>query len=152
MKREIDGRIYDTGRAEVIASHEGGSAPSHRISTLYRSSEGHYFTVEEQEAHGIDGALLTALTDAMARQWLEDHGKAALAGSLFRSNGFLVRIEVGAELLCRIDCAADAAGLSEQAWVLQAIRAALAAAPGSAAVSRQELRPAESLAAHARMP
>lgn len=149
MKREIDGRIYDTGHAEVIASHKDESTPIHRISSLYRSSEGHYFTVD---AHGIDGALLTPLTDAMARQWLEDHGKEALAGSLFRSNGFLVRIEVGAELLCRIDCAADAAGLSEQAWVLEAIRAALAAAPGSAAVSRKELRPAASPAAHARIP
>lgn len=86
----------------------------------------------------------------MARQWLENRGKAALAGSLFRSGGFLLRVEVDAELLCRIDCAADAAGLSEQAWVVAAVRAALAAAPGSARVSGQELH--RSLAAQARIP
>ena len=55
MKREINGRIYDTGRGEVIASHGSGSPPLPGISTLYRSGEGLYFIVEEQEAHGVDG-------------------------------------------------------------------------------------------------
>ncbi|MBL8667329.1 MAG: hypothetical protein JNM48_07705 [Rhodospirillales bacterium] len=146
MKREIDGHIYDTGRAEVIASHESGTTHIHRISTLYRSGDGRYFIVEEQEAHGIDGALLTPLSEAMAREWLENHGRVALAGSLFRSTGFLLRIEVDAELLCRIDCAAEAAGLAQQAWVLAAIHNTLAAAPGGGG-SRQEPP-----AAHARVP
>jgi hypothetical protein len=58
MKREIDGCIYD-GRAKVIAFHDSGTSHIHRISSLYRSAHGRYFVGEEQEVHGVDGALLT---------------------------------------------------------------------------------------------
>jgi hypothetical protein len=62
----------------------------------------------------------------MAREWLEKHGKAALAGSLFKDGRILLRIEIDSDLLRQIDCAAEDAGLLEQAWVLAAISAALA--------------------------
>ena len=126
MKREIGGCIYDTADAEVIASHETGSTHIHRMTSLYRSTDGRYFLVEEQEIHGIDGALLTPLTDTMAREWLEKHGKAPLAGALFSAGGLFLRVEIDAERLCQIDAAAQAAGLTEQEWVLAAISAALA--------------------------
>lgn len=135
MKREIDGHVYDTADARVIASSETGSTHVHRVSSLYRSGEGRYFLVEEQEIHGVDGALLTPLSDAMAREWLEKHGKADLAGSLFRNGRIFLRLEIDSGLLQRIDAAAEAAGLSEQAWVLSAIHAALAGDAASASVS-----------------
>lgn len=125
MKREIGGCSYDTADAEVIASHETGSTHIHRMTSLYRSAAGRYFLVEEQEVHGIDGALLTPLTDVMAREWLEKHGKASLAGALFNDGGLFLRVEIDAERLCQIDAAAQAAGLTEQEWVLAAISAAL---------------------------
>jgi hypothetical protein len=135
VKREIDGNIYDTADAKVIASYEKGSTHVHRMSSLYRSGDGRYFLVEEQEIHGVDGAMLTPLTETMAREWLENHGKADLAGSLFRNgriflrieidSSLLQRIEIDSSLLQRIDAAAATAGVSEQAWVLNAINAAL---------------------------
>lgn len=125
MKREIDGNIYDTADAKVIASYEKGSTHVHRMSSLYRSGDGRYFLVEEQEIHGVDGALLTPLTETMAREWLENHGKADLAGSLFRNGRIFLRIEIDSSLLQRIDAAAATEGVSEQAWVLNAINAAL---------------------------
>jgi hypothetical protein len=126
MKRQIDGIVYDTAHAKVIASHETGSTHVHRTSSLYRSAEGRYFVVEEQEVHGVDGALLIPLTDAMAREWLEKHGKPDIAGSLFRNGRIFLRIEIDSDLLLRIDAAAAAGGVSEQAWVIDAIRSALA--------------------------
>jgi hypothetical protein len=125
MKREIDGKMYDTADAKVIASYEKGSTHVHRTSSLYRSNDGRYFLVEEQEIHGVDGALLTPLTETAAREWLERHGKADLAGSLFRNGRIFLRIEIDSGLLQRIDAAAEAAGVSEQAWVIGAINAAL---------------------------
>jgi hypothetical protein len=125
VKREIDGNIYDTADAKVIASYEKGSTHAHRMSSLYRSGDGRYFLVEEQEIHGVDGALLTPLTETMAREWLENHGKADLAGSLFRNGRIFLRIEIDSSLLQRIDAAAATEGVSEQAWVLNAINAAL---------------------------
>ena len=142
MKREIDGCVYDTASAEVIASHESGTTHIHRMSSLYLSAEGRYFVVEEQEIHGVDGALLTPLTDAMAREWLEKHGKAGLAGSLFKNGAFFLRVEIDADLLCQIDCAAEAAGLSEQAWVLAAINAALAGGGDAGGASPDDERQA----------
>ncbi len=127
MKREFEGTIYDTAHARVIASHETGSTHVHRMSSLYRSAEGRYFVVEEKEVHGVDGALLTPLNDKMAKDWLETHGKAELAGSLFRNGRIFLRIEIDSGLLQRIDAAAEAAGLTEQAWILAAIERGLAA-------------------------
>ncbi|MFO1153918.1 MAG: hypothetical protein U1E42_09700 [Rhodospirillales bacterium] len=129
MKREINGHVYDTADAKIIASHERGSTHIHRLSSLYRSPQGRYFVVEEREIHGVDGALVTPLTDAMAREWLENHGKADLAGSLFRNGRIYLRIEIDAALLQRIDAATAAEGVSEQTWVLRAIETALAGAP-----------------------
>ena len=126
MKREIDGYVYDTADARVIASYETSSTHVRRLSSLYRSGEGRYFIVEEQETHGVDGALLTPLTDATAQEWLESHGKADLAGSLFKNGRIFLRIEIDSGLLHQIDAAAEAAGQSEQDWVVGAIRGALA--------------------------
>ncbi len=126
MKREIDGYVYDTANASVIASHETGTTHIQRLSTLYRSAEGRYFIVEEQERYGVYGALLTPSTDAMAQKWLEDHGKTDLAGSLFKNAKTFLRVEMDLDLLRRIDAAAGAAGLSKEAWVNGAIEGALA--------------------------
>ena len=69
----------------------------------------------KQEAHSIDGVLLT-LTEATAREWLEDYGRSDLAGSLFKNGRiFIIRIEIDIRLLHRIDAAAEAAGMMEQA-------------------------------------
>lgn len=83
MKREIEGRVYDTTLATLVASHMSSSTHIHRATSLYRAPDGSFFLVEEREAHGVDGALLTPLTGAMAREWLEEHGKAELAATLF---------------------------------------------------------------------
>jgi hypothetical protein len=70
----------------------------------------------KQEAHSIDGVLLTPLTEATAREWLEDYGRSDLAGSLFKNGRiFIIRIEIDIRLLHRIDAAAEAAGMMEQA-------------------------------------
>lgn len=84
MKREIEGRVYDTNSATLIASHAGGSTHIHRVISLYCSSDGDYFLLEEREVHGVDGAILTPCTDSMAREWLEEHGNAELASKLLR--------------------------------------------------------------------
>ncbi|MFO1155404.1 MAG: hypothetical protein U1E43_00885 [Rhodospirillales bacterium] len=141
MKREIGECIYDTAEAEVIASHETGSTHIHRMTSLYRSTGGRYFLVEEQEVHGIDGALLTPLSDAMAREWLEKHGKASLASALFSAGGLFLRIEIDADRLCQIDAAAQAAGLTEQEWVLGAIGAALTRVHAAADISADTPEP-----------
>ena len=125
MKREIDGYVYDTADARVIASYETGSTHVRRMSSLYRSVEGRYFIVAEQETHGLDGVLLTPLTEATAQEWLESHGKADLAGSLFKSGRIFLRIEIDSDMLRRIDAAAEAAGQSEQDWVVSTIKGAL---------------------------
>lgn len=125
MKREIDGHVYDTAEARVIASYETGSTHVRRLSSLYRSVEGRYFVVEEQEAHGVDGVRLTPLTEATAQEWLESHGKADLAGSLFKNGRIFLRIQIDSDMLRRIDAAAEAAGQSEQDWVVATIKGAL---------------------------
>lgn len=129
MKREIDGYVYDTANARVIASHASGRTHVHRSTSLYRSPDGRYFTVEEQETHGLEGILLTPLTEAMAREWLYNHGRSDLAGSLFKNGRIFLRIEIDSTLLHRIDAAAEAVGMTEQAWVVAAINAALAGTP-----------------------
>ncbi len=146
MRREIDGYTYDTADARVIASHETGSTHVHRMISLYRCRDGRYFIVEEREIHGVDGALLTPLTEAMARDWLEKHGKAELARSLFKNGRIFLTVEVDSGLFRRIAAAAEAAGVSEQAWVLSAITTTLdgkggMAKPGALApASAQRLR------------
>lgn len=129
VQRTIDGCVYDTDQATVIASHESGTTHVRRLSSLYRSATGQFFVVEEQQAHGVDGALLTPLSDATARRWLENHGKAETARSLFKNGRIFLRIELDSALLGRMDAAAEAAGLSDQAWILAAIVSALAANP-----------------------
>jgi hypothetical protein len=74
----------------------------------------------------VDGALLTPVTDAMAREWLGKHGKAALAGSLSKNGRIFLRIGIDADLLRQIDCAAEDVGLFGTGVVLAAISAALA--------------------------
>lgn len=125
MKRTIEGHTYDTALATVIASHSSDSTHVHRVNTLYRSAEGQYFLVEEKEAHGVDGALLTPMTDPMARTWLENHAKADVAGELFKKGRIFLRVEIDGDLLHRIDDAAAEKGLSEQDWVVEAIQAVL---------------------------
>jgi hypothetical protein len=49
MKRQIDGCLYDTPLAKVIASHASGSTHVHQSTSLYRSLEGKYFTVESRK-------------------------------------------------------------------------------------------------------
>lgn len=137
MKRTIDGFVYDTAHARVIASHETGTTHVHRLTTLYRTAEGRYFSVEEQEAHGVNGALLTPLTDMMAQEWLMRHRSADQAGSPAKNGRIYMRVEIDAELLHRIDAEAAAAGLSEQAWVVAAIERALAQ-PGETIIRPSE--------------
>lgn len=83
MKREIDGRVFDTTQATLVASDMSSSTHVHRAVSLYRSADGHYFLVEEREIHGIDGALLTPFSESMAREWLTEHGKGEIASELF---------------------------------------------------------------------
>ncbi len=147
MKREIDGNVYNTGDATVIASHEKGGTHTHRTSSLYRSRDGRYFVVEEQEIHGVDGAMLTPMTDAMAREWLQNHGRADLAGSLFRNGRIFLTIEVDSALFRRIAAAAEAAGVSEQTWALSVITAALDGKGGMASPSALAAASAERLQA-----
>lgn len=145
MRREIDGQTYDTADARVIASHEAGSTHVHRMSSLYRSNDGRYFIVEEREIHGVDGALLTPLTEPMARDWLEKHGKADLAGSLFKNGRIFLTIEVDSGLFRRIAAAAEDAGVSEQAWVVSVATATLDAKRGIATSGALALAPVHRL-------
>lgn len=83
----------------------------------------------EQEAHGLQRISLTPLTEAMAREWLYNRGRSDLAGSLSRNGRIFLRIEIDSTLLHRIDAAAEAAGMTEKAWVVAAIKTALGGTP-----------------------
>lgn len=83
MKREIDGRVYDTTLATLVASHGSSSTHTHRAMSLYQSPEGDFFLVEEREVHGVDGALLTPFTESMAHEWLTEHGRGDVLSKLF---------------------------------------------------------------------
>ena len=83
MRREIEGKAYDTTTATVIATHTSDSTHIHRAVSLYQSPTGDYFLVEEREAHGVDGAILTPCTAAMARDWLLGHDLTDRAPQLF---------------------------------------------------------------------
>ena len=131
MQREIDGRLYDTAQATVVASNERTGTHIHRARTLYRSTDGAYFVVEEHEIYGVDGALMTALSDAMARQWLEEHGKADLAQSLFEDHDTPMTLTIGGALRQRVGLSARAAGMSENVWALSVLEAAAESALGA---------------------
>ncbi len=126
MKRDIDGKIYDTGDARLIASHEVDTTHTRRVTSLYRSPPGDFFLVEEHETHGQDGALLLPFTDDMALKWLETRGKRDIAEELFRDKPATVVIEVDRHMLRTIDEAAGAAGQSRNEWLTAAIESALA--------------------------
>ncbi len=125
MRQEIEGVVYDTASAALIGSHEVDSTHVRRVTALYRSEQGRYFIVEEHETHGLDGALLLPFTDAMAREWLLAHGKAAAAPGLFEGVPVSVTVDLDGALVARLDHAAQAAGLSRQDWLSAAIAKAL---------------------------
>lgn len=126
MKRDIDGKTYDTAAARLIASHEVDTTHTRRVTALYRSSDRDFFLVEEHETHGQDGALLLPFTDDMALKWLETRGKRDIAEELFRDKPATVVIEIDRHMLRVINETAEAAGRSRDEWVTAAIEAALA--------------------------
>ncbi|MGF1641656.1 MAG: hypothetical protein ACFCUO_11970 [Rhodospirillales bacterium] len=126
MRRDIDGNSYDTATATRLTSHETDTTHHRRVTTLYQTPDGGYFIVEEQESYGQDGALLIPLTDDMTLQWLEARGKRDLAESLFGDRAATIAIEIDRHLLHEIDDAAKAAGKTRQAWLTEAIEAAIA--------------------------
>lgn len=126
MKRDIDGKIYDTEAARLIASHEVDTTHTRRVTSLYRSAAGEFFLVEEHETHGQDGALLLPFTDDMALKWLETRGKRDIAEELFRDKPATLVIEIDRHMLRTIDETADATGKSRAEWLTAAIEAALA--------------------------
>jgi hypothetical protein len=126
MKRDIDGKTYDTAAARLIASHEVDTTHTRRVTALYRSAGGDFFLVEEHETHGQDGALLLPFTDDMALKWLETRGKRDIAEELFRDKPATVVIEIDRHMLRAVTETAEAAGRSRDEWVTAAIEAALA--------------------------
>lgn len=126
MKRDIDGKTYDTETARLIASHEVDTTHTRRLTSLYRSPTGEFFLVEEHEAHGQDGALLLPFTDDMALKWLETRGKRDIAEELFRDKPATVVIEVDRHMLRVIDQTAAAAGRSRTEWLTATIEGAIA--------------------------
>ncbi len=117
MKREIDGRLYDTIDATLVASQSSASTHIHRAASLYRSPEGHFFLVDEREVHGVDGALLTPLTDEMARAWLDEHGRADLSTDLFGGDDVAVTVHLHPALYRRIETAAKSVGALPADWI-----------------------------------
>jgi hypothetical protein len=126
MKRDIDGKTYDTAAARLIASHEVDTTHTRRVTALYRSAGGDFFLVEEHETHGQDGALLLPFTDDMALKWLETRGKRDIAEELFRDKPATVVIEIDRRMLRAVTATAETAGQSRDQWVTAAIEAALA--------------------------
>lgn len=137
MRREIDGRVYDTTLAMLVASQEKSSTHIHRATSLYRSADGDFFTVEEREVHGVDSAMLTPLSPEMAREWLEEHGKTNIALSEFEDGKVSVSLELGASLKKRIAADARARGISEEGWMIAALEAALTVAKTTGTHSQQ---------------
>jgi hypothetical protein len=126
MRRDIEGKTYDTARATPLASHEVDTTHHRRVATLYQTPEGAFFVVEEQESYGQDGALLIPFTDDMTLQWLETRGKKELAEALFADRAATIAIEIDRHLLHEIDAAAEAAGKTRKQWLTSAIEAAIA--------------------------
>lgn len=125
MKREINGRVYDTAAATVIVSYGSDSTHVHRTTSLYQSRDGEFFIVEEQEVHGVDRALLIPMTSAMACEWLKNHGNKELAQSLFNREPETPDLELDSTLKQRVRTAAAVAGLTDRQWIIHAINAAL---------------------------
>ena len=87
-KKVIDGKVYDTEKAELIHEWEsaGVAGDIHYLcEELYRTPRGAYFLVGEggaatsyaQRIEGnswADGGDICALTEAEAIEWLEAHG------------------------------------------------------------------------------
>lgn len=87
-QKVIDGKIYDTEKAELIHEWENGDSPGdiHYLEEkLYRTSGGSYFLVGEggaatsyaQRIEGnsrADGGDICAMMEAEAIIWLEEHG------------------------------------------------------------------------------
>jgi len=126
MRREIEGKTYDTSRATRLASHEVDTTHHRRVATLYQTPAGAYFVVEEQENFGQDSALLIPFTDDMTLQWLETRGKKELAEALFGNTAATIAIEIDRHLLHEIDDAAKAAGKTRKQWLTAAIETVVA--------------------------
>ena len=125
MKRKIDGKTYDTETARLIASHEVDTTHTRRVNTLYRTSTGEYFLLEEHEAHGQDGAMLLPFTDDMALKWLEMRGRFEIAEELFGDKPTTIVMEIDRRMLRTVDETAQAAGKSRDQWLAETIEAAL---------------------------
>ena len=126
MRRDIEGKTYDTATGTRLASHETDTTHHRRVTTLYQTPKGDFFIVEEQESYGQDGVLLIPLTDDMALQWLETRGKKELAEALFGDQAATIAIDIDRHLLHEIDDAAKAAGKTRKQWLTTAIEASLA--------------------------
>lgn len=97
MLRVIEKQHYDTLTAELVADFDTGYPCTdirHHYETLYLSSEGSWFLLEEDGPHSpyagfVPGGLIGAetihpLTPEQAQEWLEDHQKVAELGRYFR--------------------------------------------------------------------
>ena len=131
MKREIDGRVYDTTLAMLIASHEKASTHVHRAISLYRSVDGDFFVVEERDAHGVDSVVLTPLSAEMAREWLDEHGKTDMALAQFGNREVTITLSLDQALSNQIAEAAKARGTSKRDWIIDVLKSALPAAAHS---------------------
>lgn len=86
MKRIIEGKVYDTDKAEEIATYSSHHYPNdfhYYEETLYKTAKGNFFLAGEggaaskysQPVHGGrgGGSALEPLTADEAREWLELH-------------------------------------------------------------------------------
>ena len=137
MRRDVDGVVYDTTLAIVIASHQSNTTHVHRSTSLFCSSEGRYFLVEEKEAHGVESVQFMPLSDSMAQAWLENHGRSDVASALSKDGRIYLRVELDTALFSDIDAAAKAAGLSYQAWITNVLKTTLADAPSAASYANK---------------
>jgi hypothetical protein len=137
MKREIEGRVYDTTLAMLVASQEKTSTHIHRATSLYRSVDGDFFVVEEREAHGVDSELLTPLTEEMAEKWLQEHGKGKIALSRFGDGKVPVTLQLDTALKQRIAADARAKGISDDEWMMSALESVLQAATTAVADGKE---------------
>ena len=96
MKKVMNGKMYNTETAEMVASWDNGYSKSDFkccIETLYRTKKGTFFL------HGVGGAFtewassrgnifdagenVRPLTDEEAKDWLEHHDKVDALERLF---------------------------------------------------------------------
>ena len=93
MKKVIDGKVYDTKKADEIASWNNGCSWNdfrHAGEKLYRTAKGNWFVHGEggpmsEWAESLeggrtlsDGEGINALTPEEACEWLERHNEADL--------------------------------------------------------------------------